>query len=121
MDGLRILAIDDQREILDVVQLALETTTNWSLTTRTSAAETLESHDDSVYDVVLLDLNIPGETAAATVAQLRERAIGGVIALLTGSPVSDGERRRIGADAVLTKPFNPMTLAAAIEEAMSCP
>jgi DNA-binding response OmpR family regulator len=119
VDGLRILAIDDQREILDVVQLALELTTDWSLTMRRSAAEALASHDDAAYDVVLLDLNIPGEKAGSTVARLRDQGIGSFVALLTGSPVADGERRRIGADLVLTKPFDPMTLAAQIEAALS--
>jgi DNA-binding response OmpR family regulator len=119
MNGLRVLAVDDQQEILDVVQLALEVTTDWSLTTRRSTASAVAEHDGTSYDVVLLDLNIPGEDAAESVSSLRGHGIAPSIVLLTGSPVSDAERSRVAPDAVLTKPFDPMTLAAQIEAALT--
>jgi DNA-binding response OmpR family regulator len=118
MHRLRVLAIDDQREILDVVRLALELTTDWSLTTHRSTADAVAGHDGAPYDVVLLDLNIPGEEAASSVTALRESKVAHTVALLTGSPVSDAERQRVGADVVLTKPFDPMTFAAKIDAAL---
>jgi DNA-binding response OmpR family regulator len=119
VNGLRVLAIDDQQEILDVVRLALEVTTDWTLTTRRSTASAVAEHDGTSYDVVLLDLNLPGEDAAESIASLRGHDIAPSIVLLTGSPVSDVERRRVAPDAVLAKPFDPLTLAAQIEAVLT--
>jgi DNA-binding response OmpR family regulator len=119
MDGLRVLAIDDQREILDVVQLALETTTDWALTRCRSAKAAIDAYDGTAYDIVLLDLTIPGEDAAATITALREHGITDTVILLTGADVTDARRLEIGADHVLEKPFHPMTLAASIESVLT--
>jgi DNA-binding response OmpR family regulator len=122
MSGRQVLAIDDQTEILDVIRLAIELTTDWTLHTATSASAALVTSGrgtgNSQYDVVLLDLTIPGEDPYVTVKDLRAHAVSQSVVLLTGAPVTDIERRSIGADAMIAKPFDPMSLAADVSRAL---
>jgi CheY-like chemotaxis protein len=115
MSERHVLAIDDQTEILEVIQLAMELTTDWTLHTATSGSAALVTaggrHRDGQYDVVLLDVTIPGETAARTVRDLRANGVSDSIVLLTGAPLSDTQQESIGADGLVAKPFDPMTLA----------
>jgi DNA-binding response OmpR family regulator len=110
----RVLAVDDQQEILDVVRLAIETTTDWAVTTTTSGRAAVDDHAGERYDVVLLDVTIPGEDARRTAAALHHNNVGAALVLLTAADVDEAFRRSVGADAVITKPFDPMRLAAAI-------
>jgi CheY-like chemotaxis protein len=115
MNEKHVLAIDDQVEILEVIQLAVELTTDWTLHTATSGSAALVTaggrHRDAQYDVVLLDVTIPGETAANTVRDLRANGVSTAIVLLTGAPLTQAQQQSIGADGLVPKPFDPMTLA----------
>jgi CheY-like chemotaxis protein len=115
MNSRHVLAIDDQTEILEVIKLAVELTTDWTLHTATSGSAALVTsggtHAEGQYDVVLLDVTIPGETAERTVRDLREHGVGDAIVLLTGAPLTEDQKRAIGADGLVSKPFDPMTLA----------
>jgi len=70
-------------------------------------------------DLVLLDINLPGEDGLDITRQLRSRTNVGII-LLTGR-TSDVDRvvgLEIGADDYVTKPFNPRELLARVKALM---
>jgi DNA-binding response OmpR family regulator len=123
MTGRKLLAIDDQVEILDVLELAIDLTTDWTLHTASSAAAALAaartgSPGESQYDAVLLDLTIPGEDPRRTVQELRSSGMTQAVVLLTGATPTVAERDAIGADGLLSKPFDPMSLAADIRRVL---
>jgi CheY-like chemotaxis protein len=66
-------------------------------------------------DLILLDMMMPGMDGAATFHALRacaETASIPIVFLTAKSMTSDAERlTRFGARGIITKPFNPMTLA----------
>ena len=63
-------------------------------------------------DIVLLDVNLPGMDGFDVCRELKDRATGERIVMLTGRSTSDDKLRGVaaGADAFLTKPFSPLEL-----------
>lgn len=74
---------------------------------------------ESSFDVLLLDVEMPGKNGIETLAQIREQGLGeGMrVLFLTGneeSEVSDAIRD-LKADGYIKKPFKPQELLAAVE------
>ncbi|HWB67381.1 MAG TPA: response regulator [Mycobacteriales bacterium] len=110
----QLLAIDDQSEIRDVIRLAIESTTDWSVTTCPTVTAAVQAAATAAPDVVLLDVHLAGGPVERSVVELRPHVRGPII-LLTAAPLTAAEVRRTGADGLLEKPFDPMRLAAAID------
>lgn len=72
---------------------------------------------ESAYDVVLLDLNIPGLSGKAVLRRLRERGDGVAVIVLTATASLDQKVLclEIGADDYLVKPFEIRELVARIK------
>ena len=122
MRSRRILVIDDEEHIREVTQMSLETIGGWDVTSAASGAEGFATAAAEQPDAVILDVMMPGMDGPSTFARLRvdpdTRAIP-VVMLMAKVQASD--RRRfadIGVDGVLTKPFDPMTLADEVAEVL---
>ncbi|MCF8150042.1 MAG: response regulator [Burkholderiaceae bacterium] len=111
----RILYVEDEADIRTVAQLALEAVGGFTALLVASGAEALESVRDFAPDLLLLDVMMPGMDGPATLSALRalpEAATVPVVFLTArAQPAEVAALIAQGAIGVITKPFDPMTLA----------
>jgi CheY-like chemotaxis protein len=117
-----ILIVDDENDIREVGQLALEVNSDWRVVAASSGAEGIDRAKAVRPDAILLDVMMPGMDGPMTLAHLRDdvatRDIP-VIFLTAKVRVSDREYlTSLGAAAVLAKPFDPMSLADQVADAL---
>ncbi|HEX8980663.1 MAG TPA: response regulator [Parasulfuritortus sp.] len=111
----KILAVDDDAEMRALLQRYL---TDQGMTVRTEASaervDTLLGRE--CFDVLVLDLMLPGEDGLALCQRLRVAGETIPILMLTarGDPVDRIVGLEMGADDYLPKPFNPRELVARI-------
>ena len=106
----RVLIVDDESAILGLLKYVLELSSFEPQTAR-SAAEAKSLLSQQTFDVVLTDMRMESATAGFDVVraarQLHPRP---VIAILTAFPISPGEWRPSGADALMVKGADIMSL-----------
>lgn len=121
MSALAILHVDDEPDIREVAAFSLELDPEIDLTTAESGELALELLKGGLRpDVILLDVMMPRLDGPGTLARLR------VLPGLEQTPVifmtarvQSSERDRyleLGAIGVITKPFDPMTLAGQVRD-----
>jgi CheY-like chemotaxis protein len=114
----RILIIDDEDDIREVAALSLETVAGWEVTTAASGAEGMARAIESQPDAILLDVMMPGMDGPTTFRELRKNpATAHIPVLLLTAKVQSSDQRRfadLGVEAVLFKPFDPLTLSTQI-------
>jgi PAS domain S-box-containing protein len=119
--GRRILVIDDEEAVLDVVRRFLEIAghTVIGATSGTEALELLRRGTQA--DLVILDLMIPREEGANTFANLRQRAPAVPVLLCTGLLQADHAQNLLdkGAVDLLRKPFRMNELWYAVNKALA--
>jgi len=105
---MKILLIEDDRLIRDVVTRGLEEDRLYTVDTAADGAEGLRMALEADYAVVILDLMLPGIDGWRICEELRARRIRTPILMLTArDAVPDRVRGlEIGADDYLTKPFD---------------
>ncbi len=113
-----VLFIDDEPDIRTIGRLSLETVGGWQVSVAASAEEGLRKAADGP-DLILLDVMMDGTDGLATLQQLRrDEATRTIPVLIITAKVQPHEVARyfdLGADGVITKPFDPLTLPAEIE------
>ena len=111
----RILIIDDEDDIREVAGLSLETVAGWEVVLADSGAQGLARAAEHQPDAVLLDVMMPGMDGPTTFRELRKNPITSHIPviLLTANVQSSDQKRfaDLGVEAVLFKPFDPLTLS----------
>ena len=114
----RILIIDDDDDIREVAALSLETVAGWDVMMASSGAQGLARAIEYQPDAILLDVMMPGMDGPSTFRELRKNpATARIPVLLLTAKVQASDQRRfadLGVDAVLFKPFDPMTLSTQI-------
>jgi CheY-like chemotaxis protein len=114
----RILIIDDEEDIREVAALSLETVAGWEVTSASSGAQGLNRAIEQNPDAILLDVMMPGMDGPTTFRELRKNpATSKIPVLLLTAKVQSSDQRRfadLGVEAVLFKPFDPMTLSTQI-------
>jgi two-component system, OmpR family, response regulator len=108
--------VDDEPDIREVAALALGLDPEIESRTCASGAELLALMRTWRPDVILLDVMMPGMDGPATLAALRREhphlAAIPVIFITARTQAHEVERfTALGAAGVITKPFDPMTLA----------
>jgi CheY-like chemotaxis protein len=118
----RILYVDDEDDLRMLVQcqLSLE---GYVIEVASDGMKALEMLSKASYDLVLLDLHMPGMDGAEVMRQLHHRKLDLKVVLLTGdNPAEAGAKcRHFGAEGFLTKPFHFSDLASAIDHAVALP
>ena len=111
----RILIIDDEDDIREVAALSLETVANWQVYTANSGAQGLARAIEHQPDAILLDVMMPGMDGPTTFRELRKNpATAHIPVLLLTAKVQSSDQRRfadMGVEAILFKPFDPLTLS----------
>ena len=118
----RVLIVDDEDDIREVAALSLEATSDWTILTASSGREGLEKAAADKPDAILMDVMMPGMDGPTTFKQLQLNPLTARIpVVLLTAKVQGVDQRRfagLGVAAVLFKPFDPLTLAAQISEAL---
>jgi len=118
----RILIIDDEDDIREVAALSLEATAGWHIFTASSGALGIEVATAEQPDAILMDVMMPGVDGPTTfVAMQQIPAIAHIPVLLLTAKVQGVDQRRfagLGLAGVLMKPFDPLTLAQQISDAL---
>ncbi len=120
-DKKRILVVDDQREILAVTSLVLQSA-GYSTETACSGDEALDRVSSEPFDLVLLDINMPGMDGWETLRLLRaddqlDQLV--VIMFSVKSEVSDKVHSlQEGASGFISKPYEVDALVERIDRAL---
>jgi len=111
----RILMIDDEADIREVAQMGLELIGGWSVSAAGGGAEGLTKAAAEQPDAVLLDMMMPEMDGTEVFRRLRTDSMTGhipVVFLTAKVQSADYEVvSQLGAEGVLAKPFDPLTLA----------
>jgi len=117
-----VLVIDDENDIREVAQLCLEVVGGWKVVTASSGKDGLVKAAQYSPDVILLDVMMPELDGLSTYQQLQANAATSDIpVILLTAKVQISEQRKfanLGVKAVLTKPFDPMTLASQVAKVL---
>ena len=113
---LRILVVEDERGLVITLRDRL-TREGYAVDTTGDPAEALARASERPFDLILLDLMLPGGSGIDVCSQLRARGVNTPVIMLTArSAVVDKViGLKMGADDYLTKPFEMAELLARIE------
>jgi CheY-like chemotaxis protein len=118
MTAVRILHVDDEPDIREVVELSLSLDPVFATRSCGSGKEALAVAAEWQPDIILLDVMMPELDGPATLVQMRENARTAsipVIFMTARAQAREVDRfRSLGAVGVIPKPFDPMTLAASV-------
>lgn len=118
----RILIIDDEEDIREVAALSLEATAGWKVFTASSGTEGIQIATVEQPDAILMDVMMPGVDGPTTYRIMQENpVIAHIPVLLLTAKVQGVDKRRfadLGVTAILFKPFDPLTLAEQVAEAL---
>ena len=118
----KVLIIDDEDDIREVAALSLESVAGWEVIRARSGGEGLARAAECQPDAILLDVMMPGMDGPTTIRELRKnRATSRIPVLLLTAKVQSTDQRRfagLGVQAVLFKPFDPLTLSTQIATAL---
>ena len=118
----KILIVDDEDDIREVAALSLESVAGWEVMTASSGPQALARAAEYQPDAILLDVMMPGMDGPTTFRELRRNpATARIPVLLLTAKVQSTDQRRfadLGVEAVLFKPFDPLTLSSQISGAL---
>jgi CheY-like chemotaxis protein len=116
----RILVIDDEHSIREVVRACLEDLGGWDIITAASAKEGLIKAKSESVDAILLDVSMPEMDGFTCFQKLRENSTTQSIPviLLTAKVLPDDHKKfaQMGVAGVIGKPFNPVTVSEEVAE-----
>jgi two-component system OmpR family response regulator len=109
-----ILYVDDEPDIREVVSLSLSLVDGVTVHTCESGERALELIPQIRPDMILLDVMMPGMDGPSTLQRLRSmpgfESIPVVFMTAKAMPQEVARFHELGADSVIAKPFDPMTL-----------
>ena len=111
----KVLIIDDEDDIREVAALSLVSVAGWEVLTANSGSQGLARAAEHQPDAILLDVMMPDMDGPTTFRELRRNpATAKIPVLLLTAKVQSSDQRRfadLGVEAVLFKPFDPLTLS----------
>ena len=118
MSTKRILLIDDEVDIHKITEVGLMMEAGWELLAASSSDEGLKLVFSEQPDAILLDVMMPDRDGVATLDLIQKSpATQNIPVIFMTAKAQAADRRRfyaLGAKGVITKPFDPMTLASQI-------
>ena len=102
----RVLVVDDEKNICDLLKQAIETT-GCSVQTACDGKAALEYAKETQYDAIFLDIKMPGMNGVEVLKHLRQTQTNAAFVMITGYASSDlvDESLSSGAFLCLSKPF----------------
>jgi CheY-like chemotaxis protein len=115
MSAMRILHVDDEPDIREIVDMSLSLNPDFEVRACASGDETLSAAAEWSPMLILLDVMMPRMDGPTTLLHLRENAQTSDIPVLfmtaRAQPREVEQFIALGAQGVISKPFDPMTLA----------
>ncbi len=120
----RVLVVDDDRSIREVVSMCLHKLKGWDVLTAASGQEGLNGVDINNPDVIVLDVMMPEMDGIAFLRHLRSNDTTKQIpvVLLTANRYLPDKHllTQLGVVEIVTKPFLPVNLVRQIDRALEC-
>ena len=111
----KILVVDDEREIADLVELYLKNE-NYTVFKFYTALEALDCIDKIEFDLAILDIMLPDTSGLSICQKIRESYTYPIIMLTAKDAETDKiTGLTLGADDYITKPFRPLELVARVK------
>lgn len=119
MSTTRILHVDDEPDIRDIVDMSLGLNPDFEVRECASGSEAIAAAAEWSPQLILLDVMMPKMDGPATLTELRKnQRTAGIPVLFLTARAQTRELERfmsLGAQGVILKPFDPMTLAAQVK------
>lgn len=114
-----ILIIDDDESMREGCRQTLEED-GFRVRMAENGARGLELTARESFDIILLDLKMPGLSGMEVLGRLKESNVNSCVIVITGFATVDAavEAMKLGACDFITKPFGPETLTAVVERVM---
>ena len=111
----KILVVDDEREIADLVELYLKNE-NYTVFKYYTAKDALALIDKTELDLAILDIMLPDANGLTICQKIREKYTYPIIMLTAKDTETDKiTGLTLGADDYITKPFRPLELVARVK------
>ncbi|MDQ7780124.1 MAG: response regulator [Planctomycetota bacterium] len=120
MENKRILVVDDDPQILQLLQQAFESKP-WQVKTADSGSSALKLASAESFDLFIFDLQLPHLNGREVLEALRKRGVATPALMMSGqaTPVTALSFEKLGCKALLEKPFEIDKMLEAAETAMS--
>jgi CheY-like chemotaxis protein len=119
----RILVIDNEEYIQEVAKICLETIACWQVITAGSGSEGISKAETEQPDAILLDVMMPDMDGITTFGKLQvNSATQNIPVILLTAKIQANDRDRyaeLGIKNAIAKPFDPLTLANQVAEALN--
>ena len=112
---MKLLLVEDDREISEMLQNFLQTE-NFDVDTVFDGENACRSFEEIYYDLVILDLMLPGINGLEVIKRIRKQSI--VPILIISAKDKDADKilgLGLGADDYITKPFSPTEVLARVK------
>jgi CheY-like chemotaxis protein len=110
----RILLIDDEDDVREIAATSLEMIAGWQVISASSGEDGVLKAQQERPEAILLDVMMPEQDGAATLARLRaQQSTAGIPVIFLTAKVQPAEQRRLqslGAMGIVSKPFDPLVL-----------
>ncbi len=120
---MKVLLVDDDTNIRMVAVMGLEDELDWEIQEASSGQEAIQLASTQKPDLILLDMMMPGMDGISTFGKLREldTAKDTPIIFMTAKvqPEEIESYKIMGAQGVIIKPFDPITLAQEIQDILA--
>ncbi|MBA3677580.1 MAG: response regulator [Sphingosinicella sp.] len=118
--SVRILYVDDEADIREVAAMSLELDPGLEVRTCSSGSEAIAVAAEWKPSLILLDVMMPGMDGPTTFANLRQQAETADIPVVFITARTQAQEvegfKALGAQGVIAKPFDPMSLAPTVRE-----
>lgn len=113
----RVLVVDDDPEIGTLFQRVLGSKSQ-SVTVAKDGFEALDKVKDSKYDLVFLDVRMPGMDGVETLEKIKSLSPDSIVVMMSGYSVEEEVKRALalGATDFISKPFEDVDQIMTIEE-----
>ncbi|MYL73061.1 response regulator [Halobacillus litoralis] len=112
-DQHKILIVDDDQDILQMLRLTFSKENFSNISTCSNAEQALKLVQDKAFDLIILDVMLPGKSGFDIIPSIRKQTECPVFFLTAkGSDLDKLTGFAYGADDYITKPFNPLEVVA---------
>src|ERR1700686_4591537 len=119
MSAVRILHVDDEPDIREIVEMSLGLNTDFEVRACANGADAIATAAEWSPFLILLDVTMPGMDGPTTLTHLRKDPRTSDIPVLFMTARAQAREVEqfisLGARGVIAKPFDPMTLASEVQ------